>query len=214
MKRLCRLIVAAALSLSIATPLLAQFNRDPLNDKEVNELRETAQEPHARMKLLIKFTQRRMDKINVLRADPKMATANAPEIGQLLSDVANLLDEVDDNLSMYDGQGEDMRKSLRGVIEMDTDIRAKLKALKENSTPEQMEQYKFAIEDADESASASADNAHALLSDEMAKKGKEKPDKEKSAKGKKKKKADEAKSKEPKQRPDYTGMGGLGNPKR
>jgi len=214
MNRLSRFAVAATLSLSMATPLLAQFNRDPLNDKEVNELRETAQEPHARMKLLVTFTQRRMDKINVLRADPKMATANAPEIGQLLSDVANLLDEVDDNLSMYDGQGEDMRKSLRSVIEMDTDIRAKLKALKENSTPEQMEQYKFAIEDADESASASVDNAHALLTDEMAKKGKEKPDKEESAKDKKKKKDNEAKSKGPKQRPDYTGMGGLGKPQR
>ncbi len=213
MNRLSRFAVAATLSLSMATPLFAQFNRDPLNDKEVNELRETAQEPHARMKLLINFTQRRMDKINVLRADPKMATANAPEIGQLLSDVANLLDEVDDNLSMYDRQGEDMRKSLRAVIEMDTDIRAKLKALKENSTSAQMEQYKFAIEDADESASASVDNAHALLADEMAKKGKEKPDKEESAKDKKKK-DDEAKSKGPKQRPDYTGMGGLGKPQR
>jgi hypothetical protein len=112
------------------------------------------------------------------------------------------VDEIDDNLSSYDSKGEDIRKALREVVEMNTDFQLKLRAIKDTTAPEQKKMYSFAIDNAMESVNSSADSARAMLDDENAKKGKEKIDK--------KEEENARKAKPPKdkdERPDYTGMG-------
>ena len=183
--------------------------RDPLTDKEADQLRETAQEPNKRMHLLVIFAKARMEAIDHLRSDQKMAETQSDKITELLDDVAAIVDEIDDNLSQYDSRGEDIRKSLREVIEMNSDFQLKLRAIKETSTAGPKKLFTFAVDNATESVNSSADSARAMLDDENAKKGKEKIEKpekeEKSAKAKP--------EKQKKDKPDYTGMGGIGKPK-
>ncbi len=210
MRTVSRWAILFLLVASFAAPALAQANRDPLTDKEVDQLRETAQEPEKRMHLLVSFAQARMEMIDHLRTDQNMANAQADKIGSLLDDVASIVDEIDDNLSMYNERGEDLRKSLREIIETDSDFQLKLRTIKETSTADQLKRYGVSIETANDSVNSSADSARAMLDDQNAKKGKEKPDKkeEKSAKKEKPSKPPKAK----KDKPDYTGMGGLGKP--
>lgn len=201
-------IVAAILctSLLIVTAP-AQRSRDPLNAAEVDALREANQDARTRMKLYIKYTRARMAMLEQLRSDKRMATEQADEIRRLLEDVATLVDEIDENLSMYEDRGEDIRKSIREIISLDSELQLKLRTLKETMTPAELKSYAFALDNAIESVNSSADSARAMLEDQNAKKGKEKPEKEdKSAEN------DEPKKKKDRgERPDYTGMGGLGS---
>ena len=201
MRRLWLLMLAVLL---MAGSAFAQ-RRDALNDKEVDELRETAQEPNKRIHLLVTFAKARMEAIDHLRSDQNMATAQADQVSTLLGDVASIMDEIDDNLDDYDKKGEDIRKALREVIETDTDFQLKLRAIKDTAPESVKKQYSFGVENALESVNSSADSARAMLDDQNAKKGKEKIEKpEKTPEDK------SAKKKDKKQKPDYTGMGGIG----
>lgn len=201
MRRLWLLFMAVTL---IAGSAFAQ-RHDALNEKEADQLRETAQEPNKRLHLLVTFAKARMEAIDHLRSDQNMATAQADQVSTLLGDVASIMDEIDDNLEDYDKKGEDIRKALREVIETDTDFQLKLRAIKDTAPEAVKKQYSFGVENALESVNSSADSARAMLDDQNAKKGKEKIEKpEKTPEDK------SAKHKEKKQKPDYTGMGGIG----
>lgn len=208
-RRLTLFLMVVGLAIA---PLSAQRNRDPLSEKEADQLREVADQPHKRISLLVKYARARMAMIEQIRSDQKMATDQADKLSELLEDFAYLVDELEDNLSNYNSKGEDLRKPLREVIGANTDFQLKLRTIKETSSPDQLRGYSFALESATESVNASADSSRAMLDDQLAKKGKEKeskPEKEdKSANKSSTPKPDKDNS--PKQRPDYTGMGGIG----
>lgn len=151
---------------------LAQRHRDPLNDDEVNQLREAAQEPDKRMKLYIGFAKSRMEMIQHMRTDSKLMGENDSGMVARLQDIATLVDEIDDNLDEYNEKTQDLRKPLKSIIEMDSDFQVKLTELKRTSTPEQLRNYGIALEDATDSVSESADSARAMLEDQLAKRGK------------------------------------------
>ena len=46
-------------------------DRDPLNDKEIDQMREAADYPDKRLELMINFARARMASIDQLRANPK-----------------------------------------------------------------------------------------------------------------------------------------------
>jgi hypothetical protein len=167
---------------------LAQRHRDPLNDDEVNQLREAAQEPEKRVKLYVGFAKTRMEMIEHMRTDPKLMGENDSELSARLQDLATLVDEIDDNLDDYNDKTQDLRKPLKSVIEMDSDFQVKLTELKRTSTPEQLRNYGIALEDATDSVSESADSARAMLQDQLAKRGNVKEDAKKDKEEKKKSK--------------------------
>jgi septal ring factor EnvC (AmiA/AmiB activator) len=160
----------------------AQRHHDPLNDSEVDQLRETAQEPAKRMKLYVGFAKARMEMIHHLRTDPALMGKDDEEMRSRLEDLASLVDEIDDNLDEYNGKSQDLRKPLKQVVEMDSDFQVKLTELKRTSTEAQLRNYGFALEDAMDSVNESADSARAMLQDQVSKRGKpkenEKEDKE------------------------------------
>jgi hypothetical protein len=176
--------------------VLAQHHRDPLNEDEVNKLREAAQEPEKRMKLYIGFAKSRMEMIEHMRTDPKLMGQDDSDMVDRLKDIATLVDEIDDNLDDYNDKTQDLRKPLKSVIEMDSDFQLKLTELKRTSTPEQLRNYGIALEDATDSVSESADSARALLEDQLAKRGavKEQTAKEKEKEEKEEKKKDKRNS--------------------
>ncbi len=160
--------------LGTALTALAQRHRDPLNDDEINQLREAAQEPDKRMKLYIGFAKSRMEMIQHMRTDPKLMGENDSEMVARLQDIATLVDEIDDNLDEYNEKTQDLRKPLKSIIEMDSDFQVKLTELKRTSSPDQLRNYGIALEDAADSVSESADSARAMLEDQLAKRGKPK----------------------------------------
>src|SRR5215468_5360129 len=148
-----------AITLLVALPLRAQVrDRDPLTEKEVDQLRETAIEPE--------------------RSDPKMAKERGVKIHDLLEDIASLVDEVDDNVQNYNERNADLRKPLKQVVEMDSEFQGKLRELKVASEdPKHVDEaadYKFSLEDAIDSVNRSADATRKLLEEQNVKFAKKK----------------------------------------
>ncbi len=89
--------------------------RDPLTDKEVDQMRESADWPDKRIELMVKFARARMTAIDQLQANPKGAKDRPMQVHDLLEDFSALLDEIEDNVDMYGSHKADMRKGLTTV---------------------------------------------------------------------------------------------------
>ena len=141
-------------------------DRDPLNEKEVDQMRESADFPDKRLELMINFARARMASIDQLRADAKNAKDRPMQIHDLLQDFSSLLDEIDDNVDMYASHKTDMRRGLKLLIEADSEWALKLRGLKDQSPPEELEQYSFVLANAREAVSDSADGARKELQEQ------------------------------------------------
>ena len=159
------LVYLAVLVCSLAPYGTAQ-HRDPLNDKEIDEMREVADEPNKRLELMVGFARARMASITQLQADPKSAKDRPMQIHDLLQDFTSLLDEIDDNVDMYGSHKTDMRKGLKLVIEADSEWELQLRKLKQQSPPEEVEQYSFVLSNASDAAKDSADSARKALQEQ------------------------------------------------
>src|ERR1051326_203339 len=89
------------LFLGIAPALAQVGGREPLNNKEIDELRETAQEPEKRLKLMIQFAGARLATIEQLRGEPRFAADRGSRVHDLLEDFTKLVDEMGDNIDDY-----------------------------------------------------------------------------------------------------------------
>lgn len=154
------------LACSLISPGASQQPRDALNDKEVDQMRETADYPDKRLELMINFARARMTTIDQLRADAKLAKDRPAQIHELLQDFTSLLDEIDDNIDMYGSHKTDMRKGLKLVIEADSEWQLQLRRLKEQSPPEELEQYSFVLTNAIGAVTDSSDSARKELQDQ------------------------------------------------
>ncbi|HVP42329.1 MAG TPA: hypothetical protein VMS96_02795 [Terriglobales bacterium] len=160
--------------------------RDPLTDAEADQMREVAQEPEKRIKLVIKFAQARLQAIEQLRGDPKMAKGRGKQIHDLLEDFTTLVDELGDNVEMYARRKDDIHKAVGQVIATDSEFQLQLRALKDAAadpkTAQEAKDYEFALQNAIDAVDANLQDSRDLLQ-QIAK---EKPE----AKGAEKKKKD------------------------
>jgi hypothetical protein len=153
------------LLLALTTSAAAQ-KRDPLNDKEIDQMRETADYPDKRLEAMVQFTRARIASIEQLQANAKTAKDRPMQIHDLLEDFTALLDEIEDNIDMYSSHKADMRKGLTLLIEADSEWQLKLRRLKEQSPPEELDQYSFVLTNATEAASDMADDARKELQEQ------------------------------------------------
>lgn len=169
----------------VAVALLTSFpgwtqvhERDPLTDKEVDQLRETAIEPEKRLKLYVEFTRARMTAIDQLRSDPKLAKERGNKMHDLLEDIASLVDEIDDNVENYDERSADLRKPLKEVVQMDSEFQGKLRELKaaadDPKNASEAADYSFALQDATDSVNSSAERTRKCLEEQNIKFAKKK----------------------------------------
>jgi len=158
--------LAAWLVVSAAHPIWAQRRPDPLNPLEIDQLRDTMLYPEERLKLYVKFARDRMTKLEQMRADPK-TTDRALQTHDMLQDFLTIYDELNDNIDMYVGRKNDIRKPLKQVMEADTEFQAKLRALKNaaNADPKEAKQYEFVLTDALDTVDASAEDHHKTLAE-------------------------------------------------
>lgn len=144
----------------------AQQRRDPLNEKEVDEMRESADLPDKRLELMVKFTRARMTTVDQLRANGKTAKDRPMQIHDLLEDFTALLDEIEDNVDMYGSHKADMRKGLTLLVEANSEWQLQLRRLKEQSPPEELNQYSFVLTNATDAVKDIADDARQELQEQ------------------------------------------------
>jgi len=160
--------------LLVLTIAASARKRDPLTEAEADQLRQVALEPYKRLKLFIKFTDARVASIDELRADAGQANGRGRKIHDLLEDFGALLDEINANLDTYQGRPlskddrKDFHKGLKEVIEACDKWEAKLKSLKSDSetepqTKKEAEDYRFALQDAQDSLQSAAEIAREYI---------------------------------------------------
>jgi regulator of replication initiation timing len=164
----------------LAALMDAQRRRDPLTEEESDQIRTATEEPPKRILVIAGFATARLAAIEQLRSNPNLQEDKAAKIHDLLEDFASIVDELDDNLDMFDERNEDLRKPLKKVIETNTDWQLRLRTLKETSGAD-LKAYEFALQDANESVSDSASATRAMLDEQNVKfsKSKDKDKKEK-----------------------------------
>ena len=153
------LLLTLAACLPVCSPLWAQRRRDPLNPLEIDQLRDAMLDPDIRLKLYVKFSRDRMVKLEQMRSDPK-TTERARQTHDMLEDFLAVYDELNDNIDMYVGRKDDIRKPLKVIIEADTEFQAKLRAIKNsaNTNADEAKQYEFLLTDALDTVDSSADD--------------------------------------------------------
>jgi regulator of replication initiation timing len=138
--------------------------RDPLTEDESDKIRELAQEPDKRIKLILKYTQARVATIEQLEGDARMAAGRGKQIHDLLEDFTALIDELDDNIDEYADKKSDIRKALKEVVETNTSFQLKLRTLKEQkAAAKEFADYNFVLQNATEAVNSSLDNARQAL---------------------------------------------------
>ena len=183
MKRLAVLLVL----LCAGAP--AQMRHDPLTSLEVDQMRDSAQEPRRRIDLLLGFARARLLAVERLHGAANPAPHDAAKAEELLGDFALVIDEMDDNLAMYSKHGEDLRHHLRRVLDAEVGFRQRLSALAErvalsqarradpHSNDKQSRDVELhsmataALEEAADSLQSSSESANAMLAAEVRKRG-------------------------------------------
>jgi len=160
--RPCIGVTIATLALTLLT--WATPKRDVLTSAEIDQLRDTAQEPDLRLKLYVKFSRDRLDAVEQARNDSKIAD-HGQAVHERLQDFLDLYDELDDNVDTFADRKADIRKVLKTVIEVDTEFQAKLRALRDagGSRPEEAKQYEFVLGNAIETLDSSVEDHRQLL---------------------------------------------------
>jgi len=157
---------ALGLFLLLVLPLCAQRRRDPLNPLEIDQLRDAMLDPDQRLKLYVKFSHDRMTKLEQMRSDPK-TTDRGVQTHDLLQDFLTIYEELDDNIDMYVGRKNDIRKPMKLVIEADTEFQSRLRALKDSAMadPKEAKQYEFLLADALDRVDSSAEEHRKTLAE-------------------------------------------------
>jgi hypothetical protein len=163
--------------LILALPGFAQKRYDPLNQKEIDDLREAHEDPEKRLKLFVEYARARLTSMEEARANPK--TEDRGEIThEWLTDFLDIYDELDDNVDMYVERKDDFRKAMKAVIEADAEFQAKLLALKNAAgvSTQEFKQYQFMLNNALESVDNGIEDHRKVLEqlEEAAKKKKKK----------------------------------------
>ncbi len=167
MRMLKGVLLGGVILVSLTSLAAAQVkNRDPLTEQEVDQMRETADVPNKRLELMIGFARARMKSIEDLRAASKIPPDRPAKIHDLLQDFLALLDEMDDNIDMYGAHKTDMRKGLKLLIEADSEWQLQLRQIKDQSPPEELQQYSFVLANAKEAVSDSAQSTRETLEEQ------------------------------------------------
>jgi hypothetical protein len=152
-------LLALPLWMPVASRLQAQRRRDPLNPLEIDQLRDAMLEPETRLKLYVKFSRDRMTALEQMRSNPK-TTERGRQTHDMLDDFLAVYDELNDNIDMYVGRKDDIRKPLKVIIEADTEFQSRLRALKDsaNTNAAEASLYEFLLTDALDTVDSSTED--------------------------------------------------------
>jgi hypothetical protein len=159
-RRLLFPFLAFLLLLLLPVSLRAQRQQqDILTEKQVDDLRDAAQDPEARIKLYVGYIDDRATEIRKLNTDPS-ANNKAAQLHNLYGQFTQLSDELGDNMDDFDQQHGDMRKVLKLVMDKTTEWTAALNA------PKDEEEYDFVRKSALNSCQDVHDDAAQILDEQ------------------------------------------------
>jgi hypothetical protein len=196
MKRWIVILICAA------APLFAQ-QRDFLTQDEIDQLRETAQDPNARLKLYVQFARQRLDRIQ--QAIDKEKAGRSVLIHDLLEDYTKIIEAIDTVADDALQRKQAIDEGMAAVTEAEKEMVTSLKKI-EDSNPKDLSRYDFALKNAidttQDSAELSAEDLGKRSEEVQAKAKKEKQEiesmmtpKDLAAKKEKEKKEEDAKPK-------------------
>jgi len=168
MNAFTKILLGVCCILAFAAPLAAQ-HRDPLNEAESDQLREVAQEPYKRLKLMIKFATQRLDTVEAAQKDSQ-SRGRGQRVHDALQDFRQLVDELDDNIDDFVQKQSDLRKALNEVISAESGFESRLKGIKSAAeSPKLADEYKmysFALQDAMEAVNLSLEDSKKTLDEQ------------------------------------------------
>lgn len=109
------IVCLIVLLLGVPLVLGAQSRKDPLNEDEIDQIREYADRPPERVKLYMKFIEQRATALKELNENRRAADRTI-KIRNRLDEITRLLDELQDNLDEYEQIHADLRKVLKELI--------------------------------------------------------------------------------------------------
>jgi hypothetical protein len=148
--RYSRVTIALVVLGCLLAPAPAQLrHREPLTQEEIDQLRDAAMDPYARLKLFTHFARVRLVSVEEMRNDPKI-TDRSERTHDRLQEFVDIYDELNENIDNFIERKEDMRRPLKAVIEADSDFHRKLLALKDAAAagPKDAEPYRFLLDNA------------------------------------------------------------------
>lgn len=134
-------------------------HRQPLNEAQIEQIREAGIDPDGRIKLYMKFIGERVETIRGF-SNRGHSAARAHRLDDELQDLSALMDELGSNLDQYGERKADMRKALKAVNEAMPDW---LKVLQTLPTEPGFE---LSQKDAIEATKDIADDASQLLKEQ------------------------------------------------
>jgi hypothetical protein len=189
----------------LALPLVAE--RDFLTADEASQIRETAQDPNARLKLYLHFAKQRLDLVKTMLAKEKAGRSIL--VHDALDDYAHIIDALDDVVDDALKHKTDLKLGLAAVQAGEAQMLADLEKIRDSS-PKDVARYEFSLSQAIDTTHDSLDLAKQDLgkrtADVEAKEEREKKELEsmnKSDEAKDKQKAQDAEKK-----PAETPLGG------
>lgn len=138
----------------LALPLAAQ--RDFLTADEADQIRETSQDPNARIKLYIHFARQRLDLAKSALAKEKAGRSIL--VHDALDDYSHIIDSVDDVVDDALKHQADLKVGMAAIKAGEADMLAALEKIRD-SQPKDMARYEFALKQAIDTTSDSLELA-------------------------------------------------------
>lgn len=123
---------AAVLLLGIVPAAHTQKEDDALSQREIDDLRDAAFEPVARIHVFTAILNNRQKRIEDLLARRRNHTDFPGEMHDALDQFAKVIDELNDNLDDYNRRHRDVRKELPKLIESTERWSTTLRSVGEN----------------------------------------------------------------------------------
>jgi hypothetical protein len=109
--------VALIAAIALSGSLTAQSSKDPLTNDQVEQVRDTGDQPAQRIKLYMKFIDDRAQDIHKIASNSKPSISSNARLHNLMEEFTRLSDELQDNLETYSEEHADMRKALKELVD-------------------------------------------------------------------------------------------------
>ncbi|HXE31779.1 MAG TPA: hypothetical protein VN515_08260 [Terriglobales bacterium] len=164
---LLALLVLAG-GLAFHAPLVRAQSRDPLTPAEAGQVRDTAGKLDQRIPLLLKFAGERLARFEQIRQESPRPPGRDAQLYALLEEYKAILPEMDDAVSdaasglttsESDGKKFNLNKIVGDVIAADQGFATTLQHIQSASTPADLANYHFMLDDCLDVTADSLQNA-------------------------------------------------------
>jgi hypothetical protein len=153
------LTIAGACLLLAVSPCRSQSKKDPLTEKQIEDVREAGDDPLVRIKLFTGYVEERTKDIHSLTTT-LTAQNREVRIHNLMDEFTRLSDDLQDNMDEFNEQHADFRKALKELVEKSTAWTAIL------NEPKPSPQYDFVRKTALDANQSVHDGSVQMLADQ------------------------------------------------